>query len=138
MLLLYQHIKQQSWQNPMDYANFLIKTLNTNLTTIGDTKMNNKYEFLIDQEIYVIQTTQNDVYFFKGFTDYKKAAEHDWQDNFFIDEQDQIDAGTDENKVLSYEEQKENHRNTFEEFTKQQLIDLEEKYGLGSMLGILK
>jgi hypothetical protein len=100
--------------------------------------MNQKYKFLIDQDIYVIQHTENYNYFLKGFTDYKKAAEHDWQDSFFIDKEDQIDAGTDEDEVLSYEEQKEQHRNTFEEYTKEKLLDLEEKYGLASALGILE
>ena len=95
----------------------------------------NTYKFLIDQEVYVIQHQESQNYFFDGCKTSDEAIKQDWEECFFISEEDQKDSGQDE--ILSYEEQRDLHASMFEIYTKEQLLNLEEKYGIGTSVGIL-
>lgn len=83
-----------------------------------------KFKVIIDQENYVVQHIEPGNFFFEGCKTAEEAIEQDWEECFYIDEEDQLDSGTPEDEVLSYKEQRENHACTFEIYTKDQVLEL--------------
>lgn len=99
------------------------------------------YKFLINQEVYVIQHHELGNYFFEECKSIEEAAEQDWEEHFFISEQDQMDANCmlHEDDALSYEEQREEHRNSFEQYNKDQILKMaKDGYEWPMDLGILE
>jgi hypothetical protein len=96
-----------------------------------------KFNFLISKEQYVIQHLDSGDYFFDECKDIEQAVNEDWQEDFFIDEQDQEDSGKTE--IFSYEEQREQHKETFSEYTKDEVLKAaREGYGWPINCGILE